>query len=144
MGLHSLRQVVEALIDLMVDLPAALLRVNKKLDEHANLVVQVLNEGAANLEMLRSLDCSLGALRQEVAERLCALEGWMQTVTRQQSKTQRTSEETREAIDQIALGLSATERLTIALDEAQLRSIAHIVAELMQEAGSPRTTRRTS
>jgi hypothetical protein len=134
LGLHSLRRVVEALVDLLADLPAGLRAVNGKVDEQAKAVARVLSVRAGEAERIRHLDGSIAALGRRLTEHGRQLAEAMELVTRQQTRIQQTSEATNEALASLAETLKAADRPAVPLDQGQIRAIATAVAEHFEEA----------
>ncbi len=142
-GLRSIRQVMDALVDLVVGLRPALLAVNQKLDVTASALDMVLTERASHLEALQRSDDSILELRHGITERFNELGAWMQLVTKQQTRAESTADTTRKAVGQMAQAVTEGEVLVVRLDSAQLRAIVTAVAEVMQEASTAGRPRRT-
>ena len=142
-GLRSLRQVMEALVDVVVGIPAALQALDRKVDEHAGALARVLHERGAEGEHLQRFDQSITELGHGVTERILQLSGWLQLLTKQQTRVQATSDATREAVARLADAEAAVDPPVVELDPTQLRALAAAVAELLREPSPPVRPRRT-
>ena len=140
-GLHSLRQVMEALVEVVVGIPSALQALDRKVDEHASALARALHERGAGVEHLERLDQALTELGHGVTERILQLSGWLQLLTKQQTRVQATSDATREAVAQLA-DADAVDPPVVELDPDQLRTLATAVAELLREPAPPPRPRR--